>query len=654
MAIKPKKNKVTGTKKADKITWLSTKDWKKALTVNAGKGNDVIDFRKSKYKNVLNGQRGKDTIYGGSNADTIYGGSGNDKLYGYAGNDVIYGGTGADYIDGGAGNDTITGNSGNDTIYGGSGNNTYKFKIGDGKDTIINGEGNDTIKFDGKYDISYSRNYNGDDLIINYGKNDTITLQDFFVENSHSVKKISNGSTLLDLNENLMAKGYKMVEKGRNADINNFKNTNIDLIIGGAGDDTIMVGNSDDVSIYAGEGDDEIELSKLNNAIIYGGMGNDRIYVSDLNNSVIYGGDGDDGMYVNSSSDGWSNNVIFYGGAGGDRMNIEGDKCIIYGGEGNDDIRCKGWIEYLKDNRGYVYDISYHKGHHTVVFNNGDGNDAIVASSNYITLKFNNTSLSEITLEKNEDSSLYIKYNDGTDSVKLYYEDIYDDTYEALEDYFSDYTIVDKNGTAKTLEAFVAEYGAISESTATEILVTDGNGTINGSTGDDILCGGVGVDKLYGGEGNDTYEITTNLSDSKLIYDGAGETDKIILTQMDKDNIILRFDVQIDGEGNIIEAFSKNMYITSIFDFGKMEKGVNVVNQFVNGHGIEEIQTTDDYALTSAQINQLRSDVAGWLHTNGFTSVQEILSNGNQTNINNLIAEFQKANWQEMPSLDAV
>ena len=38
--IKPnKKGVVTGTKKADKITWLSSKDWAKALTVNAGAGN---------------------------------------------------------------------------------------------------------------------------------------------------------------------------------------------------------------------------------------------------------------------------------------------------------------------------------------------------------------------------------------------------------------------------------------------------------------------------------------------------------------------------------------------------------------------------------------------------------------------------------------
>ncbi len=101
MAIKPKGKKVTGTKKKDKITWTSNKLWKKALTVKAGAGNDVINFKKSNYKNTLYGEAGNDKIYGGKKVDKIYGGKGNDKLYGYAGNDVIKGGAGNDYIDGG-------------------------------------------------------------------------------------------------------------------------------------------------------------------------------------------------------------------------------------------------------------------------------------------------------------------------------------------------------------------------------------------------------------------------------------------------------------------------------------------------------------------------------------------------------------------------
>ncbi|MBR6301714.1 hypothetical protein IKR55_03150, partial [bacterium] len=99
--IAPKGKKVTGTKKKDKITWVSSKLWKKNLIVKASKGNDVINFKKSKYKNTLYGNAGNDKIYGGKKTDKIFGGTGNDKLYGYNGNDIIKAGSGNDYIDGG-------------------------------------------------------------------------------------------------------------------------------------------------------------------------------------------------------------------------------------------------------------------------------------------------------------------------------------------------------------------------------------------------------------------------------------------------------------------------------------------------------------------------------------------------------------------------
>ena len=121
-SFKPDKNGVvTGTNENDTIDWQNSKEWEKALTVNALAGDDIINFKKSKYKNKLNGQNGNDTIYGGSNADTINGGNGDDKLYGYAGNDVIYGGKGNDCIYGGDGNDKIYGQYGDNILKGGEG-----------------------------------------------------------------------------------------------------------------------------------------------------------------------------------------------------------------------------------------------------------------------------------------------------------------------------------------------------------------------------------------------------------------------------------------------------------------------------------------------------------------------------------------------------
>ena len=90
MAVKPdKKGNVKGTNNNDTITWISSKDWQRALTVNAGKGNDIINFKKSKYKNTLNGQDGNDVIYGYDGNDSLYGGYGNDVLYGNNNDDSL-------------------------------------------------------------------------------------------------------------------------------------------------------------------------------------------------------------------------------------------------------------------------------------------------------------------------------------------------------------------------------------------------------------------------------------------------------------------------------------------------------------------------------------------------------------------------------------
>ena len=151
---------------------------------------------------------------------------------------------------------------------------------------------------------------------------------------------------------------------------------------------------------------------------------------------------------------------------------------------------------------------------------------------------------------------------------------------------------------------------------------------------------------LYGGSGNDTY-INTNLTNFDTVYDESGADDRINIIGVNKNNLVLRFDLKVDGAGNIIENQSRNMYITKTADFGNAEKGIKVTKQFVNGHSIETVETVDNYTLTLADINQLRENIAGWLHDGGFESVQQIIDSGNETNINNLIAQFQTANWQQ-------
>lgn len=267
MAVKftPKKKKITGTKSKDKITWVKQKGWTNALTVNAGKGNDIINFKKSKYKNKLNGQDGHDKIYGGKNADTIYGGKGNDKLYGYAGNDVIKAGAGNDYVDGGAGNDKIYGQSGTNNLKGGAGNDTIY--AGTGVDNIWGGAGDDVIDL-GKGGKNTVYAEAGKDRIINIKGNSVV---DGGADND-TIIAISGNNTLN----------------------------------GGAGNDIIYAGTGND-KIYAGSGNDKIDLSK---------GGNNTVYLESGNNEITKGGAGNDTIFSGKGADtinaGTGNNKIYH------------------------------------------------------------------------------------------------------------------------------------------------------------------------------------------------------------------------------------------------------------------------------------------------------------------------------------------------------
>ncbi|MBR6297679.1 MAG: hypothetical protein IKR34_00380, partial [Candidatus Gastranaerophilales bacterium] len=147
--IAPKGKKVVGTKKKDKITWVSTKLWNKNLTVKAGAGNDVINFKKSKYKNTIYGEAGADKIYGGKGADKIYGGKGND------------------------------------TINAGKGNNTLYFSKGGGTDTLV---------FKTEKSLSgIKAAYSGNNAVITYNGG-SVVLKDY-KKGGHSAKYVKVGST---------------------------------------------------------------------------------------------------------------------------------------------------------------------------------------------------------------------------------------------------------------------------------------------------------------------------------------------------------------------------------------------------------------------------------------------------------------------------
>ncbi len=329
--IAPKGSKVTGTKKKDKITWVSSKAWKKALTVNAGSGNDVINFKKSKYKNKLNGQAGNDTIYGGTKNDIIHGNAGADKLYGYNGadkiygdasndkiyggngNDTLYAGKGNDYVDGGANNDKIYGNYGSNTLKGGAGNDTItggtgKDKIyggagddklygGAGNDSIWSGTGFDTINAGAGSNKIYIGKNDGGCYILSGGGNDTISFtgySDFRDFNASSYTGATDAyiytstcNAYIDRHfENGSVKALEVNGKTKNLIISPV--TDNAEIWGDATDNIIFV-NSLDSNVYAGAGDDVINVQKTVNDM-YLHQGDDVINLrsSDVSITNLY------------------------------------------------------------------------------------------------------------------------------------------------------------------------------------------------------------------------------------------------------------------------------------------------------------------------------------------------------------------------------
>ena len=212
-------------------------------------------------ENIINGTAYKDTIIGGSLNDTLNGGAGNDTLNGGAGNDTLNGAAGSDILNGGAGNDTLNG---------GAGNNIYVFNAGFGNDTVVNGTGNDTIQFQTQQKLKFKHNLSNNNLLIYYGNNDCITLKDYFVKNSHSVKNIKNGNKTLTLQNAIKSYGIENIAAKPNNGGNGTsgKGTYVtaanSIINTGSGNDTIYAnsqlnynGNSN-IKITAGTGIDTI------------------------------------------------------------------------------------------------------------------------------------------------------------------------------------------------------------------------------------------------------------------------------------------------------------------------------------------------------------------------------------------------------------
>jgi Ca2+-binding RTX toxin-like protein len=298
---------------------------------------------------AVNAGDGNDVLLGRDLADDLRGDAGDDQLYGNAGVDTLQGGAGNDVLSGGAGGDSMTGGLGNDTYVVDEAGDTINEMASEGIDSVqasithslalnvenllltgtnaINGFGNslaNTITgnsgantLDGGAGADQLSGGQGNDIYVVDEAGDAVTEA-----SAQGTDTVQSGITytLTDNVENLTLTGGNAINGTGNALDNVLTSSSgVNVLTGGGGNDTYVVGAGDSVVEQTGEGTDTVNSSVTttlsqnveNLTLVAGsgmiaGTGNalDNILNGSLNTSAnaLTGGIGND-TYVIGSGD---------------------------------------------------------------------------------------------------------------------------------------------------------------------------------------------------------------------------------------------------------------------------------------------------------------------------------------------------------------
>ena len=635
--VKIKGKNVTGTAGNDKITWLSKSAWKKALTVKADAGNDIINFKKSKYSNKLYGGKGDDTITSGKKNDFIYFNKydGNDTILNgggvdtlvfnkeklknikakYSKNDVILTYTGgkiklknyvknghsAQYIQVGKTKKAIedllpwnkvkrngrsyTGTNRKDKVDSNTLNAVIKTYNGNDKisiveydNTVTAGKGNDTIINEGSGTVLKFNAGDGNDT-VNISKDSYYTMFDFLDEKGINGIKLTNTKNGFILNYN---GGKDSVTVKMNS------GKYIDWKEDGSVQDFLIKINNEYYSILSPEdgikklytqwimrGIDEIATPYANFVDILRTSNNDD-YIDYVSAEKIYALDGDD--YISVSG-----------------YNEEDAIVNIWGGKGND---------YINVNNADLY------------FNNGDGNDWVSGENTLVFSDVN--SINDLSIDKNNDGFI-IKYN-NKDSVQL---DLNEYSYY---DYNSYIKVGDNFYTLYNTSNYYWGRNAVN---SIALVGTIGDDTIGYNYHEDSI-----PDTIYTGYGNDIINLESDSSNLHVYFN------------IDADKHILDNTLFIDS-GNWfygIDSTDPN----NIYSSEGILKAADYFSK-----GTTEIVSSDFCTLNMSNIEEVKTAVAGWLSTHtDYANVIDAINdeaNGSE-NLRILLGSdyFGKLNWQEI------
>jgi Ca2+-binding RTX toxin-like protein len=272
------------------------------------------------------------------------------------------------------------------------------------------------------------------------------------------------------------------------------------VVMGSDGDDTIVVSrdiagtllvNGGAVTILGGTPD----VSNTTVIEIFGLGGNDNLSLDEtigaLPGGLMFGGAGNDTVTGGSSLDqlfGQAGDDTLFGKGGDDFLFGGADNDVLTGGDGDDQVFGEGGNDRLIWNPGDDNDLNEGgDGMDTVEVNGGNGAEVFTAVANGTRVRFDRVQPAPFFVDIGTSESLVLNANGG------------DDTFTAT-------------GNLAALIQITVDGG-------------DGNDTLNGSNGADVLLGGNGNDTIDGNQGNDLALL--GAGDDVFIWDPGDGSDTV-------------------------------------------------------------------------------------------------------------------------------
>lgn len=391
-------------------------------------------------------------------------------------------------IDGGAGADTMIGGRGDDT-----------FVVDDAGDVVIDGGGRDAIESSIDFSLEHHR----------------------FIEESHLTGTAATRGEGNDLANVLVGSTSSAAN----------------VLAGGAGDDTYVIGSGDSVVELADGGFDTVQLGDgavgTHHALAFDHVERYALHKK-AGRSNLTGTGGNDDLVGNS----WGNTID--GGAGDDRItdsmqnpyDATQDIDTLLGGDGHDVLESIAGADVLIGGTGNDLLTGSAAGN-VYRFSVGDGHDVLTERGGHNSIEFA-ASVTHLALQR-DGHDLVIDYGAGhaTDQVRV--KNVWNAD-GALASNVIGALRFWRDGTPQYwgLQEIVGNLQGqqlIGTSADDTLLGGDGADTIDGGAGNDTIEGGAGYDSLDGGSGNDVYRFSGSFAKDTIHGLGAADAgiDRILL-----------------------------------------------------------------------------------------------------------------------------